>query len=90
MNDSVLRLPIATRVFTVQAQPPPKWDAPKPLVLPRTIGQRLMIHDHETRDEPGAASPLRLVPDPRLRRARRGWHRTHRRRRLPGKGAPHS
>jgi hypothetical protein len=53
MNDSVLRLPIATRVFTVQAQPPPKWDAPKPLVLPRTIGQRLMIHDHETRDEPG-------------------------------------
>jgi hypothetical protein len=52
VNAPVLRLPIATRVFTAQAKTPPKWDAPKPLVLPRAIGQRLIIHDHETRDEP--------------------------------------
>jgi hypothetical protein len=52
VNSPVLRLPIATRVFTLQAQTPPKWDAPKPPVLPRAIGQRLIIHDHETRDEP--------------------------------------
>ena len=31
----------------MQAKPPPKWDAPKPLALPRIIGQRLLIHDHQ-------------------------------------------
>lgn len=52
MSAPVIRLPIATRVFTTQAHPPSTWDRPKALVLPRTIGQRLIIHDYETRDEP--------------------------------------
>ncbi len=52
MSMEPLRLSIATRVYTELCAPPPAWPPPPPLCLPRAFGQRCLIFDTETRDEP--------------------------------------
>jgi hypothetical protein len=52
MTNHILRLPIAARVFTRQVNPPQPRPKRKGIPLPRACGDRLLIWDAETRDEP--------------------------------------